>query len=83
MRCGDSRAPSSGSCTKFNQIRLDFCADVNTARNELAGKNAVRLAVRTEDSNPDVVMVKSAQNGVRTYEAGSLNRTRDRRILVQ
>jgi hypothetical protein len=40
-------------------------------------------AVCTEDSNPDVVMVKSAQNGVRTYEAGSLNRTRDRRILVQ
>ncbi len=39
--------------------------------------------VCTEDSNPDVVMVKSAQNGVRTYEAGSLNRTRDRRILVQ
>jgi CPA1 family monovalent cation:H+ antiporter len=40
-------------------------------------------AVCTENSNPDVVMVKSAQNGVRTYEAGSLNRTRDRRILVQ
>ena len=28
--------------------------------------------VCTENSNPDVVMVKSAQNGVRTYEAGSL-----------
>jgi uridine phosphorylase len=39
--------------------------------------------IEGEDSNPDVVMVKSAQNGVRTYEAGSLNRTRDRRILVQ
>ena len=33
--------------------------------------------------NPNVLMMKSAQDGVRTYNAGSLNRTRDRRILVQ
>jgi hypothetical protein len=33
--------------------------------------------------NPSVLMMKSAQDGVRTYDAGSLNRTRDRRILVQ
>jgi hypothetical protein len=47
------------------------------------GSRQATNPVCTEDSNPDVVMVKSAQNGVRTYEAGSLNRTRDRRILVQ
>src|SRR3981081_3891653 len=28
-------------------------------------------------------MMKSAQDGVRNYGAGSLNRTRDRRILLQ
>src|SRR5258708_38085779 len=28
-------------------------------------------------------MMKSAQDGVRIYGAGSLNRTRDRRILLQ
>src|SRR6266850_2483822 len=33
--------------------------------------------------NPNVVMMKSAQDGVRNYGAGSLNRTRDRRILLQ
>src|SRR6202051_3258871 len=33
--------------------------------------------------NPNVLTMKSAQYGARTYDAGSLNRTRDRRILVQ
>src|ERR1700692_848423 len=33
--------------------------------------------------NPNVLMMKSAQDGVRNYGAGSLNRTRDRRILLQ
>jgi hypothetical protein len=39
-------------------------------------------AVGTEKLNPRVVMVKSAQDGVRTYETGSLNRPRIRRIFV-
>src|SRR5882672_1607760 len=39
--------------------------------------------VCTENLNPNVVVMKSAQDGVRTYDAGSLDRTRDRRILVQ
>jgi hypothetical protein len=38
--------------------------------------------VGTEKLNPRVVMVKSAQDGVRTYETGSLNRPRIRRIFV-
>jgi hypothetical protein len=39
-------------------------------------------AVGTEKLNPRVVMVKSAQDGVRTYETGSLNRPRIRPIFV-
>ena len=38
--------------------------------------------VCTEKLNPRVAMVKSAQDGVRTYETGSLNRPRIRRIFV-
>src|ERR1700730_16167288 len=39
--------------------------------------------VCTENLNPNVAVMKSAQDGVRTYDAGSLDQTRDRRILVQ
>src|ERR1700687_4437097 len=41
------------------------------------------IPVCTENLNPDVVMMKSAQDSVRTYDAGSLNRPRNRRIFVQ
>jgi hypothetical protein len=33
--------------------------------------------------NPTIVVMKSAQDGVRTYETGSLNRPRNRRIFVK
>ena len=39
--------------------------------------------VCTENLNPNVLMMKSAQDSVRTYDAGSLNRPRNRRIFVQ
>jgi hypothetical protein len=60
------------------------------ARAELFGRalplatfaDDILAAVCTEKSNPRVVMVKSAQDGVRTYETGSLNRPRIRRIFV-
>ena len=39
--------------------------------------------LRTENLNPNVLTMKSAQYGARTYDAGSLNLARDRRILVQ
>src|SRR5271156_6519664 len=39
--------------------------------------------VCTENLNRNVLVMKSAQDGVRTYDAGSLDQTRDRRILVQ
>ena len=40
------------------------------------------VLVCTEKLNPRVLMVKSAQDGVRPYETGSLNRPRIRRIFV-
>ena len=40
-------------------------------------------AVCTENSNPDVMMVKAAEDRVRTNDSGLLNRTKNRRILVQ
>src|SRR6266849_2518698 len=43
----------------------------------------MRTACVYRKLNPNVLMMKSAQDGVRTYDAGSLNRTRDRCILVQ
>src|ERR1700675_3925925 len=39
--------------------------------------------VCTENLNPDVLMMKSAQDSVRTYDAGSLYRPRNRRIFMQ
>ena len=39
--------------------------------------------VCTENLNPNVLTMKSAQYGARIYDAGSLNLPRDRRILVQ
>jgi hypothetical protein len=41
------------------------------------------LPVCTENLNPNVLTMKSAQYGARIYDAGSLNLARDRRILVQ
>jgi GST-like protein len=37
----------------------------------------------TENLNPNVLTMKSAQYGARIYDAGSLNLARDRRIFVQ
>jgi hypothetical protein len=39
--------------------------------------------VCTENLNPNVLTMKSAQYGARIYDAGSLNLARDRCILVQ
>jgi hypothetical protein len=39
--------------------------------------------VCTENSNPNVVVMKSAKDGVRFDASGRLNRARDRRIFVQ
>ncbi len=46
-------------------------------------RNTHVAGVCTENLNPNVLMMKSAQDSVRTYDAGSLNRPRNRRIFVQ
>jgi class 3 adenylate cyclase len=46
------------------------------------GRLIKTTGVCTEKLNPRVVMVKSGQDGVRTYGTGSLNRPRIRRIFV-
>jgi hypothetical protein len=43
----------------------------------------MRMGVCTENLNPNVLTMKSAQYGARIYDAGSLNLARDRRIFVQ
>jgi hypothetical protein len=44
---------------------------------------ASQRPVCTENLNPDVVVMKSAKDGVRFDASGPLNRARDRRIFVQ
>jgi hypothetical protein len=44
---------------------------------------ATLIGVCTENLNPNVLTMKSAQYGARIYDAGSLNLARDRRIFVQ
>ena len=39
--------------------------------------------VCTENSNPDVVVMESAEDGERFDTPGPLNRARDRRIFIQ
>jgi quinol monooxygenase YgiN len=56
--------------------------------NDEAGRDAhlngkVAAALCTENLNPNVLTMKSAQYRARIYDAGSLNLARDRRILVQ
>jgi len=41
------------------------------------------LGVCTENLNPNVMMMKSAKDGVRFDASGPLNRARDRRIFIQ
>jgi hypothetical protein len=50
------------------------------SKTRLEAENAV---VCTENSKPDVMMVKSAEDRVRTKDSDPLNRTTNRRILVQ
>jgi hypothetical protein len=49
---------------------------------EMSIANPLWGAVCTGKLNPRVAMVKSGQDGVRTYGTGSLNRPRIRRIFV-
>src|ERR1700687_2423952 len=50
---------------------------------EAQSARVTAVPVCTENLNPNVLTMKSAQYGARIYDAGSLNLARDRRILVQ
>ena len=64
------------------QRRSLFKTILNTLNHPLVA-DRVWWAVCTENLNPNVLTMKSAQYGARIYDAGSLNLARDRRILVQ
>lgn len=66
---------------QFGAIGEPAVARIKTVYKE-RDRTERRALVCTEKSNPRVVMVKSAQDGVRTDETGSLNRPRIRRIFV-
>jgi hypothetical protein len=80
------------------QIELTSTADPDKTLSILASQSGLpadllnRLRSRivaqiggvcTENLNPNILTMKSAQHGARIYDAGSLNLARDRRILVQ
>jgi hypothetical protein len=41
------------------------------------------MAVCTENLNPEVVVMESAEDGARLYASGSLNLANSRRVFVQ
>jgi len=59
--------------------------DRNVSRPLLSGCVCANsfAAVCTENLNPGVVMMKSAEYRVRTDDSSALNRARDRRIFIQ
>ena len=58
-------------------------ANKSSADSGFVGRNGRLTVVCTENLNPNVLTMKSAQYGARIYDAGSLNLARDRRIFVQ
>ena len=60
---------------------------VNTSRSrEVRESNRIRsseTAVCTENLNPEVVVMESAEDGARLYASGPLNRANSRRVFVQ
>jgi hypothetical protein len=65
------------SCSEAGNFHLAAGSQTFSGREEL-----LCGVVCTKNLNPNVLMMKSAQDSVRTYDAGSLNRTRNRRIFV-
>ena len=77
---GIADATSNGAST----LSFSFRAHPSTgALRWFDGRKLKRARVCTENLNPDVLAMKSAQYGARIYDAGSLNLARDRRIFVQ
>jgi hypothetical protein len=64
-------------------IATDVVVPSNVALRRLPAEAEKIAPVCTENLNPNVLTMKSAQYGARIYDAGSLNLARERRILVQ
>ena len=75
-----AKARGSGLLPKSMIKRRRICPDSTIPEKEAQPELAV---VCTENLNPNVLTMKSAQYGARIYDAGSLNLARDRCILVQ
>jgi hypothetical protein len=64
-------------------ILLKFVTQVAARFGLVVTQKVAAQAVCTENLNPNVLTMKSAQYGARIYDTGSLNLARDRRIFVQ
>jgi len=60
-----------------------FTVDVRSPVSFSGLRLGASTVVCTDNLNTGVAVMKSVQDGVRTYETGSLDRPKDRRILVQ
>jgi hypothetical protein len=82
--CGPVRLPKTG--TRALSIAPETASiltkQVVGAEMHIQG-GPEQTVVCTENLNPNVLTMKSAQYGARIYDAGSLNLARDRRIFVQ
>jgi hypothetical protein len=76
VTCSPARSGDGRPGARISRHRVP--AYIAKAVHEVAG-----TGVCTENLNPNVLMMKSAQDSVRTYDAGSLYRPRNRRIFMQ
>ena len=68
---------------RVEERRMNAMPDLLAHRRRLIGFLANHDVVCTENLNPGVVMMKSAEYRVRTDDSSALNRARDRRIFIQ
>jgi hypothetical protein len=84
-----------GLCAFNNSIHKERSAAREIRRSGRIGHQAAVLnllakdehgwqaAVCTENLNPDVMVMESAEDGARLYTSGPLNRANSRRVFVQ
>ena len=70
-------ARGSGSAQR---IRMEFS---RAGWSEISRLWDTGLVVCTENLNPDVMVMESAEHGARLYTSGPLNRANSRRVFVQ
>jgi hypothetical protein len=86
MRCEAGLQRLQPPTSAADPVRESRAIDIDPVPGEdlaLPVKRKVIAVVRTENLNPGVVMMKSAEYRVRTDDSSALNRARDRRIFIQ